>query len=35
MDAHNTPDFYRQIGKEPQELVSVALQVLAKRFDLR
>jgi len=35
MDANNHPGFYRQIGKEPQELVTAALALLAKRFDLR
>jgi hypothetical protein len=35
MDAHNHPQFYRQIGKEPQELVAAALEILARRFDLR
>ena len=35
MDANNHPGFYRQLGKEPQELVKAALKVLAKRFDLR
>jgi hypothetical protein len=34
MDAHNNPGFYRQLGKEPQELVKAALDVLAKRFAL-
>jgi len=33
--AHNNPGFYRQIGKEPQELVTAALALLSKRFDLR
>jgi hypothetical protein len=35
MDAYHHPEFYRQLGKEPHELVEAALQVLAKRFDLR
>jgi hypothetical protein len=35
MDAHNHPAFYRQIGKEPRELVTAALEILARRFDLR
>jgi hypothetical protein len=35
MDAYRHPQFYRQIGKEPQELITAALDVLAKRFDLR
>jgi hypothetical protein len=35
MDAHRHPRFYSQIGKQPQELVTTALELLAKRFDLR
>jgi hypothetical protein len=35
MDANNHPGFYRQLGKEPQELVAAALALLQKRFDLR
>jgi hypothetical protein len=34
MDAHNHPDFYRQLGKESQEVVMAALEILAKRFEL-
>jgi len=34
MDAHNNPAFYRQIGKEPQQLIKTALNVLARRFGL-
>jgi hypothetical protein len=34
MDAHNNPAFYRQIGKEPEQLVKTALNVLARRFGL-
>jgi hypothetical protein len=34
MDAFNHPAFYTQIGKEPQELIRAALELLAKRFDL-
>jgi hypothetical protein len=34
MDANNHPGFYRQLGKEPQELVAAALALLQKRFDL-
>jgi hypothetical protein len=34
IDADNTPGFYRQLGKEPQELVKAALEVLAGRFSL-
>jgi hypothetical protein len=32
--AHNNPDFYRQLGKDPQQIVGDALDVLAKRFNL-
>jgi hypothetical protein len=35
MDANNHPGFYRQLGKEPQQLITAALDLLAKRFDLR
>ena len=28
-------DFYRQLGKEPEQTVRSALEVLAKRFNLR
>jgi hypothetical protein len=35
MNANNHPGFYRQLGKEPQELVTAALALLQKRFDLR
>jgi hypothetical protein len=35
MAAHNNPALYRQIGKEPGQIVTAALDVLAKRFDLR
>jgi hypothetical protein len=35
MDAHNNPDFYRQLGKEPEKIVANALEVLAARFSLR
>jgi hypothetical protein len=35
IDAFNHPDFYTQLGKEPQELITAALDLLAKRFDLR
>jgi hypothetical protein len=30
MDAHNHAQFYRQIGQEPQELITAALDLLAK-----
>jgi hypothetical protein len=32
--AYNNPDFYRQLGKEPGQLVRDALDVLVKRFNL-
>jgi hypothetical protein len=32
MNAYNHAQFYRQLGKEPQEMVTAALRVLAKRF---
>jgi hypothetical protein len=32
--AHNNPDFYRQLGKDPQQIAGDALDVLAKRFNL-
>jgi len=35
MDANNHPGFYRQLGKDPQEVVTAALEALQKRFDLR
>jgi hypothetical protein len=35
IDALNHPGFYTQLGKEPQELIAAALELLAKRFDLR
>jgi hypothetical protein len=35
MTAHNNPDFYRQLGKEPKQLVEDALEILARRFRLR
>jgi hypothetical protein len=34
MHAHNYPEFYRQLGKDPDQLTAVALEVLAKRFKL-
>jgi hypothetical protein len=30
----NNPDFYRQIGKDPEHIVRDALDVLASRFNL-
>jgi hypothetical protein len=34
MAAHNHPDFYRQLGREPGQIVANALDVLARRFSL-
>ena len=34
MDAYNNPDFYRQLGKEPDLLVTLAVKLLQKRFRL-
>jgi hypothetical protein len=33
-DAYNNPDFYRQLGKNPEQIVRDALNVLGKRFNL-
>jgi hypothetical protein len=35
MDAHNHPDFYRQLVKEPEQITQDALETLANRFELR
>jgi len=34
MDAYNNPAFYRQIGKDPEQLTQAALELLAKKFSL-
>ncbi len=34
MDAHNHPDFYRQLGKDPSQIVAEALFALAQKFRL-
>jgi hypothetical protein len=34
VDAYNNPSFYRQLGKDPEQIVHDALDVLAKRFNL-
>ena len=34
MDAYNNPDFYRQLGKDPNQIVAVALQTLVKRIQI-
>ena len=35
MDAHNHPDFYRQVGKQPEQIIAEALEKLATRFKLQ
>jgi hypothetical protein len=32
IDAHNNPNFYRQLGKDPEQLMAAALELLAKKF---
>jgi hypothetical protein len=34
MSAQNNPGFYRQLGKDPDQMVAVALELLAKKFSL-
>jgi hypothetical protein len=34
MDAYNNPDFYQQLGKNPDQLTTAALELLAKKFGL-
>ena len=34
MDAHNHPDFYRQLGQVPEQIVADALAALQARFNL-
>jgi hypothetical protein len=34
MDAYNNPGFYRQLGKDPEQLMTAALELLAKKFRL-
>jgi hypothetical protein len=34
IDAYNSPNFYRQLHKDPQQILSDALDVLAKKFRL-
>ena len=34
MDAYNNPDFYRQLGKDPEQLTAGALKLLAAKFGL-
>jgi hypothetical protein len=35
IDAHNHPDFYRQIGEDPVQLLAEGLETLAERFKLQ
>ena len=32
LDAHNNPDFYRQIGKNPEQLTAIAVTLLEMKF---
>jgi hypothetical protein len=32
--AHQNPDFYRQIGQEPSELLALGVKALRKKYDL-
>jgi hypothetical protein len=32
-DAHNHPQFYRQLGHDPEELTDAAIDLLRERFD--
>jgi hypothetical protein len=34
INAYNNPRFYRQLGKQPDELIAIALELLAKKFRL-
>ena len=34
MDAYNNPDFYRQLRKDPEQLIATALTSLAMKFRL-
>jgi hypothetical protein len=34
IDAYNNCGFYRQIGKDPEQLTQAALELLAKKFSL-
>jgi hypothetical protein len=34
MDAHNHPDFYRQLRQDPDQITTAALQLLARKFNL-
>jgi hypothetical protein len=32
--AHQSPDFYREIGKDPTELIAAGIEALRARYDL-
>jgi hypothetical protein len=34
MDAYNNPDLYRQLEKDPEQLMAAAFESLAKKFSL-
>jgi hypothetical protein len=34
MDAYNDPNFYRQLGRNPDQIIAEAVDALAKRFGL-
>jgi len=34
MDAHNHPDFYRQLRQDPDQIIAAAVQLLARKFNL-
>ena len=34
MDAYNNPNFYLQLGKDPEQLMATAFELLAKKFSL-
>jgi hypothetical protein len=34
MNAHNHPNFYRQLQEDPDQITAAALQVLARKFNL-
>jgi len=31
-NAHKSPDFYRQLGRDPEAMVAAALDLLARKF---
>lgn len=35
IDAYNHPDFYRQLGQEPDQIITQALRTLMQRFGQR